>query len=347
MDTKINFYGKVLDEQGLPVEGAEVMLHLKRYLTSAPPWFEQIIDISLKSDKQGQFSITNEKGRDLFVKEVKRKGYETSLNHHTRTSYNYSTEMDAVFVPDPQTPVVFWMRKKGDEAFVLTTGLTSSHQPDFRFNQEESGLQKGIDIVQGLEIKEKDLTKPAFNDDPLYCDLKAKAIFDPKTKTWTMVLTPGGADDGILFSEQFLYEAPADGYLLSYTIHPDAFRKEFGLTESSERVEKGQIIQNPGIYLYLRSRGLYSRTHITHLVANKEAIWLSGGSTVLNPYGDRILEKAADLPGDVSVGLRIGVRETFRRNPTARPPKPDLPKLVREWEKNRSATEKLKDWLKR
>ncbi len=337
MDTKINFYGKVLDEQGLPVEGAEVMLHLKRYSTSAPPWFEQIIDISLKSDKQGRFSITNEKGRDLFVKEVKRKGYEPSLIHHTKISYNYSPEMDAVFVPDPLTPVVFWMRKKGDETFVLTDGLTSSKRPNFTFKQEESGTQKGVDIIQGLNIQEKDLPKPTFNGDPLFCDLKAKATFDPKIQTWTMVLTPGGSEGGILFSDRLLYEAPAEGYLSSYTIQPEAFWKAFGLTESSGRVEKGKIIQNPGIYLYLRSRipGLYSRTHITHLVAKKEEIYLGGGSTVINPYGDRNLEQATELPGEVKGQLANEVRETCRLNPNARPPKPDLQKLTQEAEKKK------------
>lgn len=336
---KIDFYGKVLDEQREPVDGAEIILHLKRFSALAPPWYEQITDISLKSDKEGNFSIINEKGRDIFIANINKKGYEHSFKYKTKMDYSYSPEMDKVFVPDPKNPVVFWMRKKGEQAFVFE----SNGGPNFSFKQEESGTQRGVDIIHGLEIKEKDLPKPTFNGDPLFCDLKAKAIFDPKTKTWTMVLTPGGSEGGILFSDKLLYEAPAEGYLPSYTIQPDAFRKAFGLTESAERVEKGQAVQNPGIYLYLRSRtpGLYSRTHITHLVANKDEIYLSGGGTVLNPYGDRILEQATDLPGELKVQLGNEVRETCRLNPNAHPPKPDLQKLIQEAEKKKSLLQRI------
>ena len=340
---KINFYGKVLDEQGQPVEGAEIILHLKRFSALAPPWYEQIIDIYLKSDREGRFSITNEQGRDILIANIDKKGYQHSFKHKTKDSYGFSPEMDAVFVPDPKNPVVFWMRKKGEVAFIFE----SNGGPNFSFKRDESGTQKGVDIIHGLEIKEKDLPKPTFNGDPLFCDLKAKAIFDSRTKTWTMVLTPGGSDGGILFSDRLLYEAPAEGYLPSYTIQPEAFRKAFGLTESEERVEGGGkyglLIPNPGIYLYLRSRtpGLYSRTHITHLVANKEEIYLSGGGTILNPYGDRILEQATDLPGEVKGQLGNQVRETCRLNPNARPPKPDLQKLIQEAEKKKPLLQRL------
>jgi hypothetical protein len=68
-------------------------------------------------------------------------------------------------------------------------------------------------------------------------------------------------------------------------------------------------------------------------------------SAVLNPYGDRILEEATNLPGDVRLKLMDDIDEAIRRG--GRPPKPDLPKLVKAWKKNQSVGERLRRIFKR
>jgi len=49
---------------------------------------------------------------------------------------------------------------------------------------------------------------------------------------------------------------------------------------------------------------------------------------VTNPYGDRNLEQATDLPYEVTKQLTDEVKAAFRQN--KRPVKPDLPKLIEE-----------------
>ncbi|MFH0778401.1 MAG: hypothetical protein V2A71_07190, partial [Candidatus Eisenbacteria bacterium] len=52
------------------------------------------------------------------------------------------------------------------------------------------------------------------------------------------------------------------------------------------------------------------------------------GKAVTNPYGDRNLEQATDLPYEVTKQLTDEAKTSFRQN--KRPSKPDLPKLVKE-----------------
>lgn len=229
--------------------------------------------------------------------------------------------------------MVFRLRKKGPEAFLMSGGV------HFEFSEEESGTYKGDSLFRGgrgFPMKTEELDNPKVYGEPVVCDLRAKATYHPKRKLWVVVIEPGNPEGGILVSDELLYEAPATGYQPGLTIQvpckgPKDSNPNWGIETPS-----------PGKYLYLRSRKepIYSRinmengfkTHFTTSSKDKKTLvqemWF-GGAAKTNPYGDRILEEATDLPGPLRLKLMDEIDEAHKRG--VRPVAPDLEKRVAEW----------------
>lgn len=325
MDARIDFYGRVLDEHGSPVVDADVMLHISRFTPISTFEFTAVVNHPIKTDAQGYFIVNNAKGSHLYVAEISKKGYDGSKSLlKVQNSFYYDHEMHTPFVPDPKNPLVYRMRKKREGAFLFK----SFDGFGFDYEAVDSGAQYGRDLIAHMNIKEKDFTNPSINGNPLHVDVKAKGILNPKTGVWTMVLTVDDPDGGIIVSDKLLYEAPATGYPRSYTLHPESFEKEFKASINATGSDKDGHDVN-GVYLYVKSRNppLYSRIRMKRFLFNKKEILLVGDGLVTNPYGDRDLEDATDIPRDVYNQLANEVRRAFELG--QRPIKPDLQKWVR------------------
>jgi hypothetical protein len=99
--TPIHFYGKVVDENENPVEGADVELGWNN-LNGSPSKMT-------KSDEVGNFSLENEQGKVLVVS-VRKVGYYSSKRD--RTSFFYAGENEN-FSPDPGNRFSFIFVKCG------------------------------------------------------------------------------------------------------------------------------------------------------------------------------------------------------------------------------------------
>lgn len=360
-DVTINFFGRVVDDHGQPVSGAEVKLVISHF-GLIPPWFEGATTRNIKTDKDGIFFIKNQKGRRLTVEKIIMKNYDNQSVLNTPTVFDffsskdmpthcsYQTKGEGVIraVPDPKNPFVYRLRKKGTVAFLMKGGR------GFAFTLPESGTYKGYDFLReggAFPIKANELDTPKDYGEPVTCDLRAQATFDPNSGKWRVVLAPGNREGGIQASVELLYEAPATGYLPSLT---------FQIPGKLDRVPKAwdEIRTSvPANYLYLRSRkqAIYARIslgdgfQVTWRPAAKQGdapiqeISFSG-TAIFNPYGERILEEATDLPGDVSFELRKEVRAAYRRG--ERPEAPNLAQRVKIWEQSRPLVDKVKDWFK-
>lgn len=318
-DVRIDFYGKVQDQQGHPVEGADVLLHLKNY-NPFVEFYTEIKEIHVKTDTQGYFSIFKKTGSHIFIQQIQKIGYEYSWPQE-KNSFQYSGDGDIPFVPDPNHPILFRMRKMGEATFLLKSGT------EFEFLARESGTEQGYDLIKGIGLKAQVFKSLLLNDEPVFPDLKVKAAFDEKSQTWSVTIFAGTSGGGILASDQLLYEAPSEGYQSRYdfSVHIPV---DYSMPEKSK-------------YLYYRSRepAIYSRLEIQDIRnVTKDHIDF-GGKGVTNPYGDRNLERATDLPGEVEFKLDQGVRASFRQN--RRPLKPDLPKLIQEAEQKKPLLQRL------
>lgn len=266
-------------------------------------------------------------GLDLMIAEINKIGYEFKISGH-KTSFDYEKGNTMVHKPDPRNPVVYRLRKKGEETYVI--------KGDFRwqFDIEGPWTQFGFDFISNAVIKAKDGEIPSevIGGEGLegvrrQCDLKFRTDYDNQMKTWTVVLAPGRPDGGLIVSDRLLYEAPKEGYQSSHTFV----------------IKNGQILKDRYIYLRSRNPAIYMRLDLDDRVAADANHAFLRGDLFINPYGERNLERATDLPVDVSTGLKKEIREAFARG--GRPGKPDLPKLVQEWEKSRPLKEKVKEWL--
>lgn len=112
--TPISFYGKVVDEAGRPVAGATAEL----LWTDMSP--EGSSKTNLFSGADGQFSITGIRGKHLGI-DIFKEGYYRALSKG-RSSFEYAGFWEPTYhQPDPDNPVVFHLRKKG-EAEPLAVG---------------------------------------------------------------------------------------------------------------------------------------------------------------------------------------------------------------------------------
>lgn len=305
-DVDISFFGKVVDQNNIPVEGANVELQITQFSPDMEKLFGQTKSIIIKTDSAGWFSVENEKGRSVYIKGASKQGYEYVMSQNTDISFQYAEHGNQKpFVADKKMPVVFRLRKQGGTAFCLEVKYW-----DCQISTSESSRTKGYDFVRKEPVR--DLTKPVLNGEPLTCDLQIKATFNTNDATWSVVLSPGNTNGGIIVLEQLLYEAPDTGYQSEYTFTPE-----------DRKPVKAK-------YVYLRSRYpfIYTRLELDHFNAAKNFFRLNGKSAITNPYGDRNLEQAADLPWEVTKQLTDEAKAAFRQN--KRPSKPDLSKLVKE-----------------
>ncbi len=326
MEGEVEFYGQVVDQYGTPVEGAAVTVSIP-----TPEGLSQCMlmrEKTLFTGKDGRFEVSRKtyglaqlKARYLYLEDIAKEGYEgqrVEWRDRKQTWFCYSTSNTERFVPDPARPVVYAMRKKGQAlAFLFGGGRVNFQVPVSR-----SGKTIRYDFIQSGFIKGDD--KPGGKEAIPVCDLQLRATFNPSNATWTVVLSPGTTNGGIIVADQIMYEAPATGYQAEYTYVP----------------KEGQA--PTGKYIYVRSRdpAIYTRCEVSRPNANGEFFRLNLTKSVTNPYGDRNLEEA-DVPYEVRKQLTAEVEAAFRQN--KRPERPDLPKLVKEANEKKAKEKAEKD----
>lgn len=189
----INFYGKVLDENNQPVEGASVDF---KWTDLSP---NGTSEYHATSDSSGLFSMVNQTGKRLSVTASKPGFY--SAADARLASFEYANPADGLFAPDPNNPVVFHLRKKG-EAAQLIHGL------------KLFGSREGTLSYVDLTTAKAALSPPG--DLTVQCtrsERNADKKFD-----WTFTLgVPGG---GLIeTTDEFMFLAPDGGYHPSFQIN--------------------------------------------------------------------------------------------------------------------------------
>jgi hypothetical protein len=193
----INFYGRVVDENGDTVIGAKIHFSWNGI---SPTGTSQT---DIVSDGSGFFSLTGEQGKYLYVT-VSKEGYYSGGNARGE-GFEYANPANGLFTPDQGNPVVFQLRKKGaGEALVHGVQL---------FGFQTNGTVQYLDLLQGKNtlVPPGDLavqfTRGARNDEAKY--------------DWSVIISV--PDGGLLESDdEFMFEAPTNGYQPSIEIHETA-----------------------------------------------------------------------------------------------------------------------------
>ncbi len=190
----IRFFGKVIDEKGSPVAGATASF-LWTDMSS-----EGTSSLQATTDDSGRFSLENAKGKRLQVR-VTKNDYYTSANN------SYSFEYAAFFeenyhLPDPDNPVVFWLRKKGDVPQELTVRRTL-------MGIKPTGEAHYIDLTT--------TRKPGDGRGDIAISITRTAAADVKQYDWSASIEGVNGAELLESTDEFMFEAPEAGYKRSYS----------------------------------------------------------------------------------------------------------------------------------
>jgi protocatechuate 3,4-dioxygenase beta subunit len=201
----INFYGKVVDQNGQPVSGAKVQLS----------WTDQSKEGSTQSetssDGQGNFTLENKEGRYLLVT-VTKPGYYTAQQQN-QTSFDYAGFWDErYYQPDSRNPVLFHLRKEGVKENLLTGNIN--------VNIPSGGAPTSIGFSRNPADSWARVEVQAWTNTEKY----PPRIFD-----WHAIITvPGG--DIQPCNDEFPFTAPEGDYKPSI---------EFNMPATAEKWKRG------------------------------------------------------------------------------------------------------------
>ncbi len=265
----IEFYGKVLDEKGLPIK--DVIAHMIWTDTSPAGTSEA----TAKTDSSGAFSLEGKRGNTLQVW-LNKAGYYTMETNSI--SFHFA---EYAHRPDPNHPVLFRLRKKGEGAELITS------QSGFSTKLEVSVPRDGVPVrVNLMERKVNgDGQLEISQVKPEYLQVK-----DAKAWTFQMALPTGGFVEQ---NDEFPFDAPETGYQSVLTFH---FNRDDA--HWSREIKKGYYI-------------VFGRPPRYGWLTVQTAIGWGGVRLeyAINPTGSRNLEPAEPKP--VRRELPPGVREVI------------------------------------
>ena len=294
-DVPLSFYGQILDQDRQPVQGASVTMTVYSFSPNIFNLFSGETTYHRTTDQDGIFTLQGKHGNSLEINEIKKSGY--SLMHGQRLPYfDYVAEGGGMpFVPDEHAPVEILIHKEGVPTFCIT-------KPWFEMEIEAGTLPHvcGYDFIRQWRLHDMTVTNVEYL--PAFCDLEISGVYDTTTEKFAVTFTPGPDGGGILFTNQFLYEAPTNGYQASWSMTP-------------QTRDKGVI--------YLKSRTPEIYTRIAYEIRNERGRFAIRGDAYTNPYGERSFEMAEDLAFEVKTLLRRQAINAFCHGTRPTPPTPE------------------------
>lgn len=182
----IDFYGRVVDEKGVPVQGARV-----RY--SVPSSFLEIQEGTVEgpvTDAKGMFSITGKQGAGIYTSVSHPGYYETDQSFH-QFSYFENTADN----PTTTSPAEFVLRRKG-----IAEPLLNLKQVARSLSKDGKPVQVGL-----TGDNTGDVTLQAWTS-PRQVGARSNAPFAWKIR----VSVPGGGL--VAYKDGYQFEAPENGY---------------------------------------------------------------------------------------------------------------------------------------
>ena len=250
----INFFGKVVDENGQPVADAVVKFIWNDISTNGSSESQTV------SESSGLFSLRDKRGKCLDVYVSKDEYYGFSTSHQF---FEYARPYNGRIIPDPAKPYVFQLRKKGSTEPLIRINKSSLISKDGTPTEvdlkTENKALAGANVIK-IECWTKDGEKNQLHNNYLY-DWKCR------------VSVPAG---GLIQStNEFPFEAPLAGYQSA---------DEINMPASLGSAWNNQVIRN---YFVKFNDGHYAYIEIAMVAAGDHFFQLT---SLLNPSGSRNLE---------------------------------------------------------
>lgn len=265
LNTPIDFHGKVVDEKGNPIEGADIT-----YTVTDKLW-EDGKKHNGKSDAQGLFSFSS-KGALLTVSASK-KGYYRIYEKSSGT-INFSTPKNAapVYRPIPtrENPCILVLQKIGEIDSIIEIENSVSIPRD------------GTPVEISLRKPNRKGVPRGQGDIEVRCWTFDQNKNEKKRYDWRFQLSvPGGGL--VTRNDIFNFVAPEIGYVSSY---------EFSMSKDAERWRPDT--EKLDFFIKLKD-GNYARIKFEMIAGGDHFLSIK---SYLNPTGSRNLEAGADTIGN-------------------------------------------------
>ncbi len=304
-------YGKVLDQNDVPVEGAAVDVHWKEANPLRPtrPFTKKTLVYTLAD---GTWKLSALRGGSVFVQSVSKVSYEFS---HAYNPFLRSPER--VYLDrwtTKENPVVIRLRKKGE-----TTLLLRPRGHVLSFSGETMTYR--INLVESVAKIITDDSTPDYDS----ADIVITGARIESPAGWVFTVEAIGTDGGVLLegAQSVRYEAPEEGYRAEEVV--DVIPRPHPHIPTKLKVESKYRLN-------LRSRDslMYSSVMLMFRAENDaQECRLEMYDIMINPYGSRNMEYevALDKRWELEERLTNEAKAALMRG--ERPAVPDLPALIR------------------
>lgn len=320
-EREIEFYGKVIDQNGESVEGALIACSYGVYNPKAK--LGDIMDLSklevkrIFTNKEGMFQLKTKTLGGITVEIKGRDGYDAygilpfdfvfddKGNYALKKINNETTPFKR---PDPNNPEIFQIRKKGEPTIVIT----SEGEYNLKWTQEEENRYAICFICDYSRENLEKIISAGKRIDLIVTGKYETGEYRIKFKA------EGEKGAGVLLREDKLYEAPSEGYQseVEILINPK--------TDLTKRT----------LYLYARTGNLliFSRLRLNiYLSSDLKSLTIRYYSYT-NPYGERSFEEGQYMfSSDKYETLKIESWKSLREG--YYPKKPDFRALEEEGKK--------------
>ena len=300
-ETKLEFYGILKDQDGLPVSGAKVKYTLG-YVGLVKP---MRIEKHALTNKDGRFELHGGKVAKLYIDSFELGGY---AYEGTIKSFDFQKVETKRHRADKANPVEFRIRRRNQEAVpLMRVGFS------LIIGTKEHDSWAGYDIKHGWSFSKMIMYS---EENRPFSDFEMSGKYDAYSKTWTVTMRANGENAGFQFSEKVLYEAPADGYVKEMTmVYP-----VMSIRDVESRFPKY-------IYARVREPGFYMRAKIGHVIIDENKFVLQAAG-MLNPFGSRCLEKLEITDDEESLRIdRVAHKALYDQKFAEQP---ECQKLIKE-----------------
>lgn len=256
-NSPINFYGKVVDQDGNPVSGVTVNVKVRQWYVRSLATFDtdaHIIPIKKETDLSGRLEIHGMEGDVFDVESIQKPGYVLS----PKTPNGFGPSSGSL-----ENPVIIKMWKMGEKAQLVDGSKFWGIIPDGRIYT--------LDLIQGTKVE----SATAVGDLRVIVN-RPSGVSRQDRYDWSFQITP--IDGGIIETEdEFMYQAPQDGYTPEYKLQLAASD-----TKWTYRVKKS---------FFVKTRGgqNYGRINV-EVFAHYQNDGVFSVDYAVNPHGSRNLQ---------------------------------------------------------
>lgn len=259
---KINFWGRVVDQDDQPLQDVRVVMKVRRW--RAVPAGAEFPEFVTTTDLNGRFQFLDVSGDTMSIASLTKHGYRLSMEDQRRSmAYQYHN-LSVTFVPDQSNPEVFHLYKeKGAEPMVY---LEIRGPIPVDGTPSEFELNRGKIVASGGDLQIRMVRDPIEINRSLRKNYYGWRI--------RIAIRGGGIQER---KDHFGFEAPGGGY--------------------SDSLEFGQAASDPnwtrrweGEFYFRTSNGLYGRIKASVNTDYQPPPCGLFAYCYLNPSGSRNLE---------------------------------------------------------